>query len=54
MPAPAIALRLLFGQMAEEVLLAGQRVVPKRLDAVGFAFGAPAIETALAEELGRG
>jgi uncharacterized protein (TIGR01777 family) len=54
LPAPAIALRLLFGQMAEEVLLAGQRVVPRRLEAEGFAFGAPAIETALTEELGRG
>ena len=53
MPTPAIALRLLFGQMAEEVLLAGQRVIPARAEAEGFTFGRPAIDAALAEELGR-
>ena len=52
MPAPAFALRLAFGQMAEEVLLAGQRVVPRRAEAEGFAFERPALDAALAHELG--
>ena len=48
MPAPAFALRLAFGEMAEEVLLAGQRVVPVRASAEGFAFEKPSIDAALA------
>lgn len=52
MPAPAFALRLAFGEMAEEVLLAGQRVVPVRASAEGFVFGRPSIDTALAALLG--
>ena len=35
---PAVALRLAFGEMAREVLLAGQRVMPKRLMEQGFEF----------------
>jgi uncharacterized protein (TIGR01777 family) len=38
LPAPAFALRLLFGQMADEALLASQRVIPVRLAGDGFAF----------------
>jgi uncharacterized protein (TIGR01777 family) len=52
MPAPAIALKLAFGQMAEEVLLGGQRVVPRRGEAEGFAFAHPALDEALVHELG--
>jgi len=37
-PVPGFAVRLLFGQMADEVLLASQRVEPARLMAAGFAF----------------
>jgi uncharacterized protein (TIGR01777 family) len=51
MPAPAFALRLAFGEMAEEVLLGGQRVLPRRAEAEGFAFGAPDLGAALAHEL---
>jgi uncharacterized protein (TIGR01777 family) len=51
-PAPAFALRLVFGQMGEEVLLAGQRVVPRRAEAEGFAFDRPRLDEALAHELG--
>jgi uncharacterized protein (TIGR01777 family) len=47
MPAPAFALRLAFGQMAEEILLTGQRVVPKRLTEGGFAFEATDLEATL-------
>ena len=35
-PAPAFALRIAFGQMADEALLASTRVLPKRLSAAGF------------------
>lgn len=47
MPAPAFALRLAFGEMADEVLLGGQRVVPSRAVAEGFAFQVPTIEASL-------
>lgn len=38
MPAPGFALRLLLGQMADEALLASQRVLPQRLEREGFRF----------------
>jgi uncharacterized protein len=47
LPAPALALRLAFGQMADETLLASQRVVPSRLIAAGFQFKHAAIDEAL-------
>jgi uncharacterized protein (TIGR01777 family) len=50
-PAPAFALRLAFGEMAEEVLLGGQRVVPRRAEAEGFRFEQPALDAALGHEL---
>jgi uncharacterized protein (TIGR01777 family) len=53
LPAPAFALRLALGQMADEALLAGARVVPKRLMEAGFRFAQPMIEEALAAALGR-
>jgi uncharacterized protein (TIGR01777 family) len=48
---PAFALRLAFGEMADEVLLAGQRVAPKRLLDAGFQFHHPVLEEALRYEL---
>jgi uncharacterized protein (TIGR01777 family) len=47
MPAPAFALRLAFGQMADEVLLGGQRVVPRRALDGGFVFAEPGLADAL-------
>jgi uncharacterized protein (TIGR01777 family) len=38
MPAPAFALRLLLGEMADPLLLSGQRAVPARAEQLGFAF----------------
>ncbi len=35
---PAAALRLAFGEMAQQTLLASERVLPKRLEAAGFHF----------------
>jgi uncharacterized protein (TIGR01777 family) len=38
LPAPAFAVRLVFGEMADEMILASHRVAPARLQAQGFAF----------------
>jgi len=51
MPAPAFALRLLFGRMADEILLGGQRVVPARAAREGFVFEFPNLDRALAHAL---
>jgi uncharacterized protein len=51
LPAPAFALRLALGEMADEVLLGGQRVVPARLHSEGFSFSRPAVETSLRNAL---
>jgi uncharacterized protein (TIGR01777 family) len=45
-PVPAFALRLLLGEMAE-MLLTGQRVVPRKLMDGGFPFRFPQIDAAL-------
>jgi uncharacterized protein len=47
MPLPAFALRLLFGEMAEEMFLDGQRVVPKAAEASGYRFQFPDLKSAL-------
>jgi len=47
LPAPAFALRLALGQMADEALLASARVLPAKLTAAGFEFAHPTIERAL-------
>jgi uncharacterized protein (TIGR01777 family) len=52
-PAPAPALRLLFGEMADTALLGSQRVLPARLLASGYRFRQPALEPALRHLLGR-
>lgn len=52
-PVPAFALQLLYGEMAEETILAGQRVMPRVLLAQGFAFAHPTLEQALRSMLGR-
>jgi uncharacterized protein (TIGR01777 family) len=51
LPAPALGIKLLWGQMGEEVLLFGQRALPARLLAAGFEFRYPELEAALAHEL---
>lgn len=52
LPAPAPALRLVLGELAE-LLLGGQRVLPKRLLQAGFQFRYPELEMALADTLGK-
>ena len=44
---PRFALRILFGQMADEALLASARACPTKLQAAGFRFSLPTIEDAL-------
>jgi len=52
-PLPGFAARLLFGEMAEELLLASTRVAPAKLDDTGYRFAYPELETALRHILGR-
>ena len=51
-PAPGFAMRLAFGEMADALLLSGQRVVPRRLVASGFEFRHPEIGPALMDLVG--
>jgi uncharacterized protein (TIGR01777 family) len=44
---PAFAARLAFGEMADEMLLVSQEVVPKKLEAAGYEFQYPNLEAAL-------
>jgi uncharacterized protein len=53
LPAPASALRLALGEMADELLLVSQMARPAELEEVGFTFAFPALEDALRQELGR-
>ena len=50
---PAFAARLLFGEMADELLLASARVVPAKLVASGYRFRFPELEGALRHVLGK-
>jgi uncharacterized protein (TIGR01777 family) len=51
LPLPAFAVRLVFGQMGEELLLGGQRPVAERLAQAGHAFRDTQLEAALADAL---
>jgi uncharacterized protein len=51
LPAPAFALRLAFGEMADALLLSGARVYPKKLQEAGFEFAYPDLEAALRRAL---
>jgi hypothetical protein len=51
LPVPALALKLLYGEMAE-IVTTGQRVIPRRLEELGFSFEHPEIEPALRDVLG--
>lgn len=45
-PVPGFAMKIPFGEMADLMLLNGQRVVPERMQQLGFQFGFPTIEEA--------
>ena len=53
LPMPAFAAKLLFGDMADALLLASARVVPKSLTEAGFECRHSELEPALRELLGR-
>jgi uncharacterized protein (TIGR01777 family) len=46
-PAPAFALRLMLGELADALILGGQRVVPARAQALGYEFKYATLEPAL-------
>lgn len=50
---PAFAARLVFGEMADALLLSSARVKPTRLTAGGFTFQFPGLEGALRHALGK-
>lgn len=47
LPVPGLVLRAALGELADELLLTGQRVVPGRLEAAGFGFNYPDLSEAL-------
>ena len=47
--APSFALRLLYGEMADELILSGQRVLPERLHQFGYAYAHPELYRAVAD-----
>jgi uncharacterized protein len=50
LPVPGFALHLLYGEMAE-IVTTGQRVVPRRLEQLGFRFRHPELDAALRDVL---
>lgn len=50
-PVPEIAVKLAFGEMGEDTVLASQRMIPERLLAAGFRFEYAELEPALRHEL---
>lgn len=50
LPVPGFAIRALYGEMAE-IVTTGARVVPRRLEALGYSFAHPELEAALRDVL---
>jgi hypothetical protein len=51
LPVPAVAIRMLFGEMGDAALLQGQRALPARLLEAGFSFAYEDLDRALAHAL---
>jgi len=51
LPMPSFAVKRIFGEMGEALLLGGQRVNPKKLTDSGYRFRYPSLEKALASAL---
>ena len=47
MPAPAVALKLILGEMADALLLSGQRAVPAKAERLGYRFRYTRVDDAL-------
>jgi NAD dependent epimerase/dehydratase family enzyme len=54
LPVPETVIRVLFGQMGRELILASLRAKPARLEQWGFRFSCPEIGGALLSNLGGG
>jgi uncharacterized protein (TIGR01777 family) len=54
LPAPGFALRIMLGEMADALLLSGQRAVPARATDLGFSFRFANLDAALADIFKRG
>ncbi len=52
LPVPALALKALYGEMAQ-IVVTGQRAVPARLEQLGYSFRHPDLEPALRDVLNR-
>ena len=52
LPVPQVALKAVFGEMGEALLLAGQRAIPQRLQRLGFRFEFGNLRAALDDLLG--
>lgn len=52
-PVPGMMARLAFGEMAEELLLSGAKVLPEKLLATGYQFRSPDLEDCLRYQLGK-
>lgn len=51
--APAFAIKLVYGEMGADTVLASQRAIPERLRSAGFSFDFPDIIAALEHEIGK-
>ncbi|MFV2006658.1 MAG: TIGR01777 family oxidoreductase [Longimicrobiales bacterium] len=51
-PVPGLAIRALFGEMGQELLLHGQRVLPRKAESTGYEFLFPGLEDSLRFQLG--
>ncbi|MEN8165594.1 MAG: DUF1731 domain-containing protein, partial [Acidobacteriota bacterium] len=51
LPAPAFAVRLLAGEMADALLLSSARVQPEVLKRAGYQFAVPSLEAALSRAI---
>jgi NAD dependent epimerase/dehydratase family enzyme len=49
---PAVIVKLLFGQMGDELMIQGQSVIPQKLQQQGFEFNYSDLSGALSELLG--
>jgi uncharacterized protein len=52
-PVPAFAVKSLYGEMAH-IVITGQRMLPARLEELGYAFAQPELESALRSATGKG
>lgn len=53
LPLPEFAVKLIFGEMGEALLLQGCRVIPEKAVANGFGFSFPDLEAAIADSVAR-